>query len=94
MTAAGGGISAAGPLWNAFMSGALKNLPNENFPAPDPVIISKTMLNGQSTSATNPETHSILFYVDKNNPLGPMPENPSADPQFQNWEWTVQAHGR
>lgn len=30
--------------------------------------------------------HSILFYVDKDNPRGDMPSNPSSDPQFQIWE--------
>ncbi len=30
--------------------------------------------------------HSILYYVEKNNPQGPSPENPELDPQFANWE--------
>ncbi len=30
--------------------------------------------------------HSILFYVDKESPLGDAPENPENDPQFKNWE--------
>lgn len=30
--------------------------------------------------------HSILYYVDKNDPLGPIPENPEKDPQFKLWE--------
>ncbi len=34
--------------------------------------------------------HSILYYVDKNNPNGPYPTNPANDPQFYNWEWSVQ----
>ncbi|MDD2681131.1 MAG: penicillin-binding protein [Patescibacteria group bacterium] len=33
--------------------------------------------------------HSILYYVDKNDPLGPAPENPSIDPQFNTWEESV-----
>jgi len=32
------------------------------------------------------QPHSILYYVDKNNPLGPAPENPEKDPQFLLWE--------
>lgn len=36
-----------------------------------------------------PEVHSILYWVDKNDPLGPPPQNPSADPQFRNWETIV-----
>lgn len=37
------------------------------------------------------EPHSILYYVDKNDPLGPAPKNPSADPQFNLWESRIQA---
>lgn len=33
--------------------------------------------------------HSILHYIDKNNPLGPPPVNPSLDPQYQNWEEAI-----
>ena len=29
---------------------------------------------------------TILFYVDKNNPLGPKPENPESDPQYKAWQ--------
>lgn len=35
------------------------------------------------------EAHSILYYIDKNDPLGPPPANPSKDPQFHNWESAV-----
>ncbi len=38
-----------------------------------------------------PEAHSILFFVDKDNPLGPQPENPGNDPQFNLWEAAVTA---
>lgn len=34
--------------------------------------------------------HSILFYVDKNNPRGPLPQHPQLDPQFDIWEKGVQ----
>ncbi len=30
--------------------------------------------------------HTILQYVDKNNPDGPAPQNPSSDPQYEEWE--------
>ncbi|MCK4540043.1 penicillin-binding protein [Candidatus Parcubacteria bacterium] len=32
------------------------------------------------------QPHSILYYINKNDPLGEKPENPSADPQFELWE--------
>lgn len=34
--------------------------------------------------------HSILHYVNKYDPQGPYPTNPSADPQYRNWEYGVQ----
>lgn len=34
--------------------------------------------------------HSILYYVDKDNPQGDPPQDPSQDPQFKNWEKAVQ----
>jgi len=53
-----------------------------------------------ATSSTPPELieqrstvayHDILYYIDKNNPLGPAPANPAQDPQFNLWEKAVQA---
>ena len=35
--------------------------------------------------------HSILYWVDKDNPQGPLPDNPSSDKQFQYWEEAIQA---
>jgi membrane peptidoglycan carboxypeptidase len=35
------------------------------------------------------EVHSILYWLDKNNPEGPRPENPQNDGQFNNWEMVV-----
>lgn len=37
------------------------------------------------------KVHSILYYVDRNNPLGPAPSNPKNDPQFEEWESAVRA---
>lgn len=90
MSAAGAGISAAGPLWNAFMSSALANTPSEDFIQPDPVTSNKIMLNGMYISPEYPDPHSILYYVNRGNPTGPIPDNPATDPQYKNWEWVVQ----
>jgi len=35
------------------------------------------------------EVHSILYYVDKDNPLGPSPKKPETDPQYEAWEEPV-----
>jgi len=37
-----------------------------------------------------PNIHSILYWVDKNDPLGPTPTNPADDAQFNSWEFGVQ----
>lgn len=37
------------------------------------------------------DIHSILHYVNKNDPQGPYPTNPANDQQYENWEWAVQA---
>ncbi|HZZ99682.1 MAG TPA: transglycosylase domain-containing protein [Candidatus Paceibacterota bacterium] len=94
MTRAGAGISAAGPMWHQFMVNALATLPNDSFPAPDPVSSNKPMLSGSYSYTTNTSSaisfHSILYYVDRTDPTGPMPSNPNQDPLFNNWEWSVQ----
>ena len=35
------------------------------------------------------DVHSTLYWVDKDNPRGPKPETPEADPQFPYWEYPV-----
>lgn len=34
--------------------------------------------------------HDILHYINKDDPRGPAPTNPSDDPQYQNWENSLQ----
>jgi len=46
------------------------------------------MLNGSWKSQYG--IHNILFYVDKQNPLGDLPEDPSQDPQYKLWEKSVE----
>ncbi len=36
------------------------------------------------------EVHSILYWIDKNNPRGPRPQDPTTDAQFDAWEYSVQ----
>ena len=37
------------------------------------------------------QIHDTLFYVDKNDPRGPIPAHPEQDPQFTEWERAVRA---
>jgi len=54
------------------------------------VLVSKGSSTPQlSIENTVTSAHSILYYVDKNNPTGPTPQNPGNDPQFHLWEYGV-----
>lgn len=86
----GGSILAAVPIWNAFLSEALPTQQPETFIGPDRVTSEKTPLNGQ-VEDENGDIHSILYYINKSNPLGPAPTHPHNDPQFENWETPVLA---
>lgn len=37
------------------------------------------------------QPHSILYYVNKDDPRGPYPKNPQTDPAFKNWEEGVKS---
>lgn len=37
------------------------------------------------------EPHTTLYWVDRNDPRGPAPENPDTDPQFNSWEAALHA---
>ncbi len=68
----------AGDWTNTKNPSMFSNIPNLN------------QENGQTkTNNKTPQVHSILYWVDKNNPLGPSPANPNEDPQFRNWEYSV-----
>lgn len=93
MTKEGAGISASGPLWHEFMAQALKDLAVEDFLQPDPLTASKIMLDGSyvlQKDETTKEVHSILYYINKDDPQGPVPLDPAQDSQFKNWEEIVQ----
>lgn len=59
----------------------------------------EALANSMNTSASGTidlnivysDIHSILHYVNKNDPQGPYPTNPANDQQYENWEWAVQA---
>ena len=57
-------------------------------------LIQQQLTNqGTSTIDVNLLTsniHNILHYVYRNDPNGPYPTNPANDPQYRNWEWSVQ----
>jgi 1A family penicillin-binding protein len=92
------------PLWREFMNVALSKLPEESFAQAPHVTASKPVLNGVwfgGTGTTDDDNldvdlnetiigaHEILHYVYKDNPTGPYPVNPAADPQYELWEYPV-----
>ncbi len=89
------------PYWNKVMNAAIKLRPNDTFPRPvvDNGYDLKPVLRGVwqggiSTPSSGGErlsggVHDILYWVDKSDPRGPIPQNPGNDPQFNNWEYGV-----
>lgn len=85
-------VLAAVPMWSAFMTQALPEVPNTTFTPPNPINTTKPVLNGQYV--INGQVHNILYYVDKNNPTGADPTDPTTDPQYNNWEIGVENWAR
>lgn len=94
----------AAPCWHEFMEKAFKYYPPQQFTKPLPYDVSKItkpMVNGQyivnqsyknihtGEIKTVKEIHSILYYVNRDDILGPRPTNPYNDPQFSLWETPV-----
>lgn len=91
------------PMWRAFMDFALAKRPEETFPEPTVTTSSKPVLNGvwfntdsftdggdiPSLGGALSDVHSILHYVNKDDPTGPYPSNPTQDPQYRLWEYPV-----
>lgn len=80
------------PLWNEFMRVALAHVPTESFipPTPKEEREGPAILYGD-WSGNGSGVHSILYWVNKDNPLGPSPSNPALDSQFSLWEYGVLA---
>ena len=80
------GIGLAAPIWRKIIEKMLSTHPKEDFTAPEipqninPILLGQLPLDS---------THSILHYINKNNPLGPAPENPAQDPLYFLWEEAV-----
>jgi 1A family penicillin-binding protein len=72
------------PMWSEFIKKAISKYPAGNFIDPTPLASDvKPVLKGDWQSGG---VHSILYFVDKDNPNGPQPNNPSSDSQFDLWE--------
>ncbi|MBI3336997.1 MAG: PBP1A family penicillin-binding protein [Candidatus Staskawiczbacteria bacterium] len=77
------GIGLAAPIWRKIMQKLLETYPTENFTLPELKTDINPILSGQIDPN---DTHSILYYINKDNPLGPPPQNPADDIQYLFWE--------
>ena len=77
------GVVLAGPIWNSFMRKAIEFFPKENFHKPKPNLSEKPILLG-NIDLENP--HSLLYYINKNDPQEDKPQNPKEDSQYTGWE--------
>lgn len=77
------------PLWREYMLKILPDFPVETFIPPAPQNFSglPPILQGDWSTGG---VHSVLYWVEKDNPRNPVPQNLSDDPQFRNWEYGVQ----
>ena len=66
------------------MGKILKSHQIENFTKPDPAQNINPILLGQLPAGDPP--HSILHYINKDNPMAPPPQNPSDDAMYLFWE--------
>jgi penicillin-binding protein 1A len=78
------------PMWREFMDKILPSIPVESFmrPGDEDFESLKPVLRGE-VGEPGKEVHSLLYWIDKENPRGPVPSDPSRDPQFNNWEYAV-----
>jgi membrane carboxypeptidase/penicillin-binding protein PbpC len=76
MNSLGASLVAALPIFHQFLSEAISSgkIQPEKFIPPEERVVDKPMLNGSWISSYG--IHDILFYVDRKNPLGPIPEDP------------------
>ncbi len=76
------------PLWHAFFEEALRGKVDEPFIPPETTLSDiKPILRGLWQDGG---IHSILYWINKDDPMGPAPINPFKDPQFTLWETPVQ----
>jgi membrane peptidoglycan carboxypeptidase len=81
-----------GPAWNQIMSYALTKLPNDTFTRTniDESQLKPVFRGIWQEPGSDGSIHDILYWVDKSNPLGPVPADPASDPQFERWDYPVQ----
>jgi len=93
------------PLWREILDAVVEKYPSEPFEEPDNDYgdITKPILTGSHLGGVlidgvvrNQGIRSILHWVNKEDPRGPVPVRPENDPQYRFWEYPVRlwAEGR
>ena len=77
------GVGIAAPMWNKVMQKLVTSNAIENFTPPDIITNKSPALLGQLPQS---DSNTILYYVDKNNLLGPQPQDPTLDKQYLLWQ--------
>ncbi|MCA9365156.1 MAG: PBP1A family penicillin-binding protein [Candidatus Moranbacteria bacterium] len=87
------GVFVAAPIWQEFMKNELEDKPQETFTAYEKVETKKVLLSGVSQSSQEKEESgsSILYYVDKNNPVAGDNIDYN-DPMLWRWEQSIQRY--
>ncbi len=81
------GIGLAAPIWRKVMEKLLTTNPKENFTKPDLIQNTNPILLGQIPPEDPP--HSILYYINKNDPKNTTIPNPNTDPYYLFWETAI-----
>ena len=81
-----------GPMWHEFMQYALSTESNQAFTRTETDTSGlKPIIRGiWQNPGSDGKLHDILYWVNKNDPTGPIPTNPASDPQFTYWDGPVQ----
>jgi len=77
------GVGLAAPMWRKVIEKIIATHPVENFTPPNPVTNTKPVLLGQLDPN---DTNTILYYINRDDPLGAPPQNPAQDPQYVMWQ--------
>lgn len=75
----------------AILNGKLAEEAKVTICKPSEKLATERCPQSQREERTYRKVHTILYYVDKDNPQGPYPSNPQKDPQFSRWEEPVRA---
>ncbi|MDZ4226043.1 MAG: penicillin-binding transpeptidase domain-containing protein, partial [Patescibacteria group bacterium] len=87
-----------GPIWSEFMKYAVARMPNQAFTRSEISTenlkpVRRGVWQGgawdEDEERVVQEVHSILHWVDRRNPNGPVPNNPANDSQYIYWETPV-----